>query len=155
MDVMSLNQVPRPQPLGGNEDFILDEGKPERTVKVGQSLDEHVGVSIRKLLREFKDVFAFEVDEMPGIDTSLAVHKLNVDSNSKPVRQKKRNLGEARNKAAAEEVIKLMDAGFIRQCYYPNWVANIVLFTKPNGSWRMCVDYTDLNKHVQRTASLF
>ncbi|XP_056697840.1 uncharacterized protein [Spinacia oleracea] len=83
---------------------------------------------------------------MPDIDPSIAVHKLNIDESLKPVRQKKRNHGEARNKAAAEEVQKLLEAGFIRPSQYPNWVANVVLVPKPNKSWRMCVDYTDLNK---------
>ena len=53
---------------------------------------------------------------MPGIDPAVAVHKLNVDSTVKPVRQKKRNHGEARNLVADAEVKKLMDAGFIRPC---------------------------------------
>ena len=36
--------------------------------------------------------------------------------------------------------------GFIREVYYPNWLANVVLMKKANGKWRMCVDFTDLNK---------
>lgn len=40
----------------------------------------------------------------------------------------------------------MLDASFIRPSQYPNWVANVVLVPKPNGSWRMYVDYTDLNK---------
>ena len=36
--------------------------------------------------------------------------------------------------------------GFIREVYYPNWLANIVLVKKANGKWRMCVNFTDLNK---------
>ena len=39
-----------------------------------------------------------------------------------------------------------MTAGFIREVYYPEWRANVVLVKKANGKWRMCVDFTDLNK---------
>ena len=39
-----------------------------------------------------------------------------------------------------------MLAGFIREVYYLNWLANRVLVKKANGKWRMCVDFTDLNK---------
>ncbi|XP_056695175.1 uncharacterized protein [Spinacia oleracea] len=59
-------------------------------------------------------------EEIPSIDPNVAVHKLNVDGALKPVRQKKRNHGEARNKAAAEEVQKLLDASFIFLSQYPN-----------------------------------
>ena len=39
-----------------------------------------------------------------------------------------------------------MDMGFIREVYYPKWLANIVMVKKTNGKWRMCVDFTNLNK---------
>ena len=45
-----------------------------------------------------------------------------------------------------DEVNKLLAAGFIYEVYYPDWLANIVLIKKANGKWRMCVDFTDLNK---------
>ena len=45
-----------------------------------------------------------------------------------------------------EEVGKLLKAGFIRQEKFPTWLANVVMVRKSNGKWRMCVDYTDLNK---------
>ena len=51
-----------------------------------------------------------------------------------------------RDKAIKEEVQKLMAAKFIREVYYPDWLANVVMVKKPNGKWRMCVDFTDLNK---------
>ena len=44
------------------------------------------------------------------------------------------------------EVEKLLKAQFIREVYYPDWLANVVLMKKSNGKWRMCVDFTDLNK---------
>ena len=45
-----------------------------------------------------------------------------------------------------DEVNKLLSAGFICEVYYPEWLANVVLVKKANGKWRMCVDFTDLNK---------
>ena len=51
-----------------------------------------------------------------------------------------------RDNAIKDEVQKLMAAKFIREVYYPDWLANVVMVKKANGKWRMCVDFTDLNK---------
>ena len=53
---------------------------------------------------------------------------------------------QERDKAIAEEVGKLLEAGFIREVYYLDWLANVVMVKKANGKWRMCVDFTDLNR---------
>ena len=45
-----------------------------------------------------------------------------------------------------EEVLKLLEVDFIREVYYPDWLAKIVMVKKANGKWRMCVDFIDLNK---------
>jgi hypothetical protein len=44
------------------------------------------------------------------------------------------------------ELRKLLEAGFIKDVFHPTWLANLVLVKKKNGKWRMCVDYTGLNK---------
>jgi hypothetical protein len=46
----------------------------------------------------------------------------------------------------AEEVEKLLKARFIREVYYPDWLANVVLVKKSSGKWRMCIDFTNLNQ---------
>ena len=51
-----------------------------------------------------------------------------------------------RDQAIAEEVHKLQEASFIRKVYYPDWLANVVMVKKASRKWRMCVDFTDLNK---------
>ena len=45
-----------------------------------------------------------------------------------------------------DEVNKLLAGGFICEVYYLNWLANDALVRKANGKWRMCMDFTDLNK---------
>ena len=41
---------------------------------------------------------------------------------------------------------KLLEVGFIREVFYPRWLANVMMVKKNNGTWRMCVKFTDLNK---------
>jgi hypothetical protein len=48
--------------------------------------------------------------------------------------------------ASKAEVQRLLDACFIREVQYPTWLANIVMVKKKNGKWRMCTEFTDLNK---------
>ena len=50
------------------------------------------------------------------------------------------------DQAIAEEVRKLQEASFIKEVYYPDCLVNIVMVKKASGKWRMCVDFTDLNK---------
>ena len=83
---------------------------------------------------------------MPGIDPSVMVHKLNVLPSFLPIHHKKRVFTQERNQAIAEEVGKLQEAGFIREVYYPDWLAKVVMVKKSNWKWRMYVDFTDLNK---------
>ena len=49
-----------------------------------------------------------------------------------------------------EEGEKLLEADFIREVFYPDWLVNMVMVKKSNGKWRMCVNFTDLNKACQK-----
>ena len=98
------------------------------------------------LLREYGDIFTFGPEEMPGIAMTVMEHKLNVHLTHRPVMQKKRHIGHERADPAEAEVYRLLEAGFIRECQYIEWVSNLVLVKKPNGTWQMCVDFTDLSK---------
>jgi hypothetical protein len=64
-------------------------------------------------LRHNSNVFAWSHEDMPRIDPSVIVHKLNVDSNHRAVKQRKRTFAAERNQAVAEEVKKLLKARFI------------------------------------------
>jgi hypothetical protein len=45
-----------------------------------------------------------------------------------------------------EELFRLLATGFMKEVQHPDWIANLVLMPKKCRKWRMCVDYTILNK---------
>jgi hypothetical protein len=59
-------------------------------------------------------------------------------------------MSEEKVKAIEDEVQRLHDAKVIREVLYPVWLTNIVPVKKKNGKWRMCVDFTDLNKACKK-----
>jgi hypothetical protein len=88
---------------------------------------------------------------MPGVPRNLIKHSLNVDPKVTPKRQHLRCFVDDRRDAIKNELAKLLATGFIREVFHPEWLANPVLVRKKNSNeWRMCVDYTDLNKHCPK-----
>ena len=62
------------------------------------------------------------------------------------VKQRLRRFDGEKRRAIGEEIAKLLAPEFIKEVYHPEWLANPVLVRKKSGKWRMCVDYTGLNK---------
>ncbi|KAL0367121.1 UNVERIFIED_CONTAM: hypothetical protein Sradi_3602200 [Sesamum radiatum] len=81
-----------------------------------------------------------------GNRLQVITHHLNIDPSYKPVKQKKRHFGLEKDKIIQAEVSKLMAAGHIKKIQFPEWLSNVVLVLKPEGKWRMCIDFRDLNK---------
>jgi hypothetical protein len=92
------------------------------------------------------NVFAWQMSDMPGIPREVIEHKLDIDLAFKPIKQKERRYIPERRETIRLEVNRLLEAGFIRPVDYPIWLANPVLVEKADESWRMCIDYTSLNK---------
>jgi hypothetical protein len=86
------------------------------------------------------------MSDVPGIPREVIEHKFDIDPAFKPIKQKERRYTPERCETIRLEVNRLLEAGFIRPVDYPSWLANPVLVEKPNGSWRMCIDYNSLNK---------
>ncbi|GKU87084.1 hypothetical protein SLEP1_g1535 [Rubroshorea leprosula] len=127
------------------ETIPLNPNVSERTVKIGTRLTKEERAELLEFLRVNQDVFAWTTDEMPGIPAELTVHKLSTDPTRRPVVQKRRLFGPEKQAAIDEEIQKLLQAGFIKRVEYSEWVSNPVLVKKPNGKWRMCIDFTNLN----------
>ena len=87
---------------------------------MGTLASQPIRQALASFLKMNQDVFAWSHDDMPRIDPSVIVYRLNVNPTSSPIQQKKRVFAPERDKAIAEEVRKLLEAGFIREVYYPD-----------------------------------
>ncbi|XP_019157296.1 PREDICTED: uncharacterized protein LOC109153863 [Ipomoea nil] len=114
-------------------------------IRIGRQLPPAIREAVLFVLREFSDIFAWGPEDMPGVDRAVICHRLAVSPTARPVKQKTRHLSNDRREFVKSEVKTLTEIGHLRPVVYPDWVANVVLVPKPP-TWRMCIDYTDLNK---------
>ncbi|XP_074374821.1 uncharacterized protein LOC141715244 [Apium graveolens] len=134
---------------GAAEDTIsilVDAHDSSKVLKIGSQLSPELREKHTIFLKANLDVFAWSHADMVGIDPNVMCHRLNIDPDKKGVRQKRRPISGERAEALKEEVDRLLQAGLVRESFYPMWLANPVLVKKLNGKWRTCVDFTDLNK---------
>ena len=86
-----------------------------------------------KFLKANIDVFAWNAYDVLGIDPGLACHQLNVNPEAVPRKQPPRPSSKDHAKTIKTEVNKLKQARAIKEIFYPEWLANIVVIKKKNG----------------------
>ena len=106
----------------------------------------HEKQALIEFLRKNVDVFSRDACEAPGIDLNFICHHLNVNPLIAPRKQPPRRSSKDHYEAVKDEVTKLKRAGAIKEVFYPEWLANTVVVKKKNRKWRVCVDFTNLNK---------
>ena len=128
------------------EKVFFDPSTPENFFLIGSKLSPLDRQELLRTLIDNRDVFAWSVYDAPGVSPNLACHSLNIGLEHKPVVQKRRKLAPERATIVLEEVERLLASGAIREVQYPRWLSNTVVVKKKNGKWRVCIDFTDLNK---------
>jgi len=139
----------RLEPVEDTTPLALPNG---HSINLGTGLNSDERATITPILINNTNIFTWSAADLPGVDPQVASHKLSIYKEARYVSQKKRKLGEERRQVAKVEANKLLSAGFIEEAQYTTWLSNVVLVKKANGKWRMCVDYTDLNKACPRNA---
>ena len=121
-------------------------GNAKKFFQVGAKLPSQEKEELVKFLKRNIDVFAWDTYNTPRINPNFICHQLNVNPSITPKKQSHRRPSREHAEAIREEVMKLKRAGAIKEVFYPEWLANIVVVKKKNEKWRVCVDFTDLNK---------
>ncbi|XP_072066758.1 uncharacterized protein [Arachis hypogaea] len=140
-----IDNKPRPEPEGDLEKFKVGDTE-EKFTFINRNLPHGLKGPLMEMIRANADLFAWTPADMPGIDPRLMSHYLAVKPEAQPVAQRRRKMSQERAEEVARQTASLLEAGFIRELDYSTWLSNTVLVKNHNGRWRMCVDYSDLNK---------
>ena len=135
----------RPELSKELEPVQIDDN-PEHLAYIGSRLAEDLKHPLIHFLKQNKDVFAWKQENMGGIYPAIITHRLNINPSFKPVKQKRRSFALERQKAINEEVARFLQKREIREVEYPEWLANVVLVKKANYKWRLCIDFTGVNR---------
>ena len=131
----------RPAPSKELEPVQLGD-QPEHLVYIGSKLAEDIRIPLIRFLEQNIKVFSWKQEDMGGVDPAVITHRLNFNPSFKPIMQKRRSFSPERQKAIG----KLLQAKAIGEVEYPEWLANVVLVKKANSKWRLCIDFTDINR---------
>ena len=108
-------------------------GDRPRLTYVNAKLDPEYKRKLIDLLKEFKDCFAWEYYEMPGLDRSIVEHRLPIKPGYRPFKQAPRRFNLNVFDDIKKETERLLEAKFIRPCRYAEWISNVVPVYKKNG----------------------
>ncbi|GJZ34460.1 reverse transcriptase domain-containing protein [Tanacetum coccineum] len=123
-------------------EYTMVSGSGTQQPVINKVIEEKIKVAIHPEYLEQTIAIA----DITGVPRYIAEHRLNIREGCLPVRQKKRGQAPERNKAIHEEVEKLVNAGIMKEVHYHCWLSNPVMVKKHDDSWRMCVDFKNLNK---------
>jgi hypothetical protein len=98
------------------EEIDIGDGDRPRLMFISASLDPEYKCELKKLLKEYKDCFAWEYYEMPGLDRSIVEHHLPTKPRYRPYQQGARRCDPKILPDIKAEITRLIEAKFIRQC---------------------------------------
>ncbi|GJV82845.1 reverse transcriptase domain-containing protein [Tanacetum coccineum] len=141
----TLQEEEGPERVDLTEQTLVNPAYPDQLVTIEGNLSEECKSQLRMLLKKSMDVFAWEPTDMTGVPKRIIEHPLNINPSIDPVTKKIRVLASDRTQVVTKEVEEWVNAGIIRSVKYPTWIANPVLVKKVDVSWRMCLDFKNLN----------
>jgi hypothetical protein len=134
------------QSNNGTKAVPLDPATPKQTVIISEDLTSRDEDKLISCLSQNKDVFAWSAHDLVGVSRAIIEHGLGIDPSMCPRKQRLRKMSDEKTEATKAEVHRLLEANFIEPIAYPIWLANLVMVQKKSGKWRMCIDFTSLNK---------
>ncbi|XP_071916300.1 uncharacterized protein [Coffea arabica] len=121
-----------------------------------------------RVLREYKPAIRWTLAGIKGINPSICIHHILLESEAKPVRERQRKLNPAMKEVVINEILKLLELGTIFPISDGEWVSPVHVVPKKTGitlvrneknelvpmklqnGWRMCIDFRKLNAATRK-----
>ena len=117
-------------------------------VNIEPSLSPSEKAKILEFLKSSKHMFGYFENDKGNVSsaTTVLTHKIVTDGTV--VKAKPYRMSPAQLEIVKAEIDKMLELGIISKSQ-SNYASPVVLVPKPDGSWRFCVDYRNLNKHTK------
>ena len=121
-----------------------------------------------KTLKKHRAAIGYTLDDLKGISPTLCQHKINLEADTKPVRDPQRRLNPKMKEVVRKEILKLLEAGIIYPVADSQWVSPVHCVPKKGGitvvpndkdelipqriitGYRMVIDFRKLNKATKK-----
>ena len=142
-----------------------EQGNP---VIISAELTENEEQRLLQILREYKEVIAWSIEDLKGISPYLCMHKILLNDDAKTSAEHQRRLNPVMKDVVRKEVLKWLNVGFIYAISDSPWVSQVHVVSKKGGftmirnkrneliptrtvtGWRVCIDYRKLNNATRK-----
>ena len=154
---LTLNELP------SHLKYEFLEPEKRKQVIISAALTEAEEQKLLVILRKYKEVIAWSIEDLKGISLSICMHKILLEDNAKTSIKHQRRLNLVMKEVVRKEVLKWLNAGFIYAITDGSWVSPVHVVPKKGGftvirnekneliptrtvtGWRVCIDYRKLN----------
>ncbi|GJR76607.1 reverse transcriptase domain-containing protein [Tanacetum coccineum] len=127
------------------EEVLANPAFSDQLVTIKGGFSKTCSDQLKSLLKNNMEIFAWEPADMIGVPRRIIEHTLNVNPSIELVCQKIKTFAPETSKVVTKDVAKWVKSGIVRPVKYPTWISNPVLVKKCDGTWRMCIDFKNLN----------
>ena len=145
--------------------YAFLEPEKAKPVIISATLTKNEEQKLLKILRNYKEVIAWSIEDLKGISPSICMHKILLEDNAKTSIEHQRRLNPVMKDVVRKEVLKWLNAGFIYAISDSPWVSRVHVVPKKGGftvirnelipirtvtGWRVCIDYRKLNTATRK-----
>ncbi|GJW32019.1 hypothetical protein Tco_0052051 [Tanacetum coccineum] len=136
---------PERQKKSTEEEVLINTAISEQKVTIRTQFSKEWRLQLINLLKNNMDVFAWQPSNITRVPKQIIKHTLNVNLSIPPMAHKRRVVVTEKSRAVRNEVKEWVKAGIVRPVKYPTLISNLVLVNKVDDTWKMCIDFKNIN----------